>query len=412
MNFLLIVILSVAQTMFFFISMARSSDVDGGSGLAASQASKCESILKLPKTESFLPLYKDVEAGKLFVEIPKDHGIDVLYQSTLTSGFGSRDIYGDRGQFGNARVDSRFGTGRLLSFVRFGKKLLLVERNTTYYTPSSNFGEYNDAGLSFPDSILGEFESACEKDSNLVVDITNLFLVDGMNVPDILSKQGKYSLVTNDTIVDVAHAHKSAVQSIEVDSLFVFSNDEAPDDSIIARLAADRSRILVHERTSLIPLPDKEKNRFRPRLFDIRSGFFDQTYYDPTHLDNQSGRQSFIVRHLLNAKGGDQGQISDKGAREPEGPIIYYIDPAIPADLHSLINEALSWWNSAFEEAGFKDAIRAEDLNSGIDPFDAGVNVILWVPRETRGFSWSGVTTDPRTGQILKAVVRLDATCS
>jgi Met-zincin/Domain of unknown function (DUF5117) len=409
MNFLLIGVLSVAQTIFFLTSMARSSDLDGGSGPTDAQTLECKRILALPKVESFLPLYKDVVGGKLYVEIPKDHGLDLLYQSTLTSGFGSRDIDGDRGQFGNARVDSRFGTGRLLSFVRFGQKLLLVERNTTYYTPLSSFDDYNDPGLSFSDSILGEFDSACEAEGGLLVNITDLFLLDGMNIPHILSKQGKYSSVAKGTVVDVAHAHKSTVQSIEVDSVFVFSTDDSPDNSIIARLAADRSKVLVHERTSLIPLPDKEKSHFRPRQFDIRSGFFDQTYYDLTRLDNQSGRQSFIVRQLLNAKGEDQGQISDKVAREPESPIIYYIDPAIPADLHSLIKEALSWWNSAFEEAGFKDAIRAEDLNSGIDPFDAGVNVILWVPRETRGFSWSGVTTDPRTGQILKAVVRLDA---
>jgi uncharacterized protein DUF4953 len=94
---------------------------------------------------------------------------------------------------------------------------------------------------------------------------------------------------------------------------------------------------------------------------------------------------------------------------EPISPIIFYIDPTVPADLHPLITEAVSWWNAAFEEAGFRNAIQARDLPVEIDPFDTRVNIILWVPRETRGYSVGGAIQDPRTGQVLKAIVRLDA---
>jgi hypothetical protein len=133
-------------------------------------------------------------------------------------------------------------------------------------------------------------------------------------------------------------------------------------------------------------LPELNESKFKPRIFDQRSGFFDNTYNDPELLPYQPMRQSYILRHLLVKKNPD-AEVS-----ETETPIIFYIDPAIPASLHPLIVEGASWWNTAFESAGFKDAIQVRDLPPGVDPFDAGVNIILWVPRETRGYSVGGVS--------------------
>jgi hypothetical protein len=94
---------------------------------------------------------------------------------------------------------------------------------------------------------------------------------------------------------------------------------------------------------------------------------------------------------------------------DPEKPIVFYIDPAVPGAVRPLITDAISWWNPAFEAAGFSNALQVKDLPPSVDAFDNGVNVILWVPRESRGFSFGGVISDPRTGQVLKALVRLDA---
>jgi hypothetical protein len=277
--------------------------------------------------------------------------------------------------------------------------VLLVERNTNYYTPKTELDSPQDAGLSFPNAVLAGFDIQCDD----IVDATDFFLRDWINIPEVMkgTGQGTYTFDDKRSTLDVISAHATN-QSIEVNSLLTFSSNDAPPDSIVARVSADRTAVLVHERTALVQLPDTKKSGFAPRAFDPRSGFFDNTYYDPTLLPYQSTRQSFILRHFLSKKN------PDEIVSEPESPIVFYIDPAVPADLHPLITEAVSWWNVAFEEAGFKDAIQARDLPSGVDPFDAGVNIILWVPRETRGYSVGGVIPDPRTGQILKAVVRLD----
>jgi hypothetical protein len=190
----------------------------------------------------------------------------------------------------------------------------------------------------------------------------------------------------------------------ESDALLTFATgDPPPDRDIIGRVAADRASILVHERNVLFKLPDLETTTFRPRNFDIRSGFFDNTYQDPSLLPYRSTRRSFILRFPLSKKD------PTKEVSEPEQPIVYYIDPTVPQELHPLIAEAASWWNPAFKAAGFENAIQVKELPSGVDPFASGVNVILWVPRETRGFSVGTPINDPRTGQILKSVIRLDA---
>jgi hypothetical protein len=356
---------------------------------------------KLIKINGFLPLYRDVAGGALYIEIPKNGGPDLLYQSVLTSGFGSRDV-------GSSAVDTldrgRFGNGGLVSFRRFGKRVLLIERNTTYYTPSSSLDSPDDAGLSFPNSVLAGFNIVAEDDESLLIDTTNFFLQDGVDIPSVLKTtgQGDYTFTKERSVVDISHVHGSE-RSIEVDALLTFSSSNAPSDSILGRIAADRSAVLVHERISFIRLPDLATSNFRPRIFDARSGFFDNSYYDPALLPYHSTRRSFIAKHAL-VKKNPAEEVS-----EPETPIIFYIDPAVPADLHPLIREAALWWNPAFEAAGFKNAIQVQDLPPDVDPFDAGINIILWVPRETRGYSVGGVIWDPRTGQILKAIVRLDA---
>jgi len=88
-------------------------------------------------------------------------------------------------------------------------------------------------------------------------------------------------------------------------------------------------------------------------------------------------------------------------------PIIYYLDPGVPEPVRSALLDGARWWNQAFEEAGYKDAFRVELLPDGADPMDVRYNVIQWVHRSTRGWSYGDSVVDPRTGEILKGHVSL-----
>jgi hypothetical protein len=67
------------------------------------------------------------------------------------------------------------------------------------------------------------------------------------------------------------------------------------------------------------------------------------------------------------------------------------------------------WWAEAFEEAGFVDAFKVEILPEGVHPLDVRYNVIQWVHRSTRGWSYGNSVSDPRTGEIIKGHVSLES---
>ena len=92
---------------------------------------------------------------------------------------------------------------------------------------------------------------------------------------------------------------------------------------------------------------------------------------------------------------------------EPVKPIQYWVDSGAPEDVKKALIEGASWWNQAFEAAGFRNAFKVDVLPDGADPMDIRYNMINWVHRSTRGWSSGGSVTDPRTGEIIKATVTL-----
>jgi len=109
----------------------------------------------------------------------------------------------------------------------------------------------------------------------------------------------------------------------------------------------------------------------------------------------------FAARHRL-AKKDPSAAIS-----EPVKPIVYYLDRGAPEPIRSALLEGARWWNQAFETAGYNNAFRVELLPEGADMMDLRYNVIQWVHRATRGWSYGMGVIDPRTGEIIKGHVTL-----
>jgi hypothetical protein len=109
----------------------------------------------------------------------------------------------------------------------------------------------------------------------------------------------------------------------------------------------------------------------------------------------------FIRRHRLQKKD------PTAAVSEPIAPIEYWVDSGAPEDVKKALIEGASWWNQAFEAAGFRNAFRVNVLPEGADPMDIRYNMINWVHRSTRGWSSGGTIADPRTGEIIKATVTL-----
>jgi hypothetical protein len=108
----------------------------------------------------------------------------------------------------------------------------------------------------------------------------------------------------------------------------------------------------------------------------------------------------YIIRHRLDRK--KNAEIS-----EAVEPIIYYLDPGTPEPVRTALLDGAKWWAEAFEELGYKDAYQVKMLPEDADPLDVRYNVIQWVHRSTRGWSYGASVVDPRTGEIIKGHVSL-----
>ena len=112
-------------------------------------------------------------------------------------------------------------------------------------------------------------------------------------------------------------------------------------------------------------------------------------------------RKRLIRRHRLTK------QRPTAAVSEAVEPIVYYVDRGTPEPILSALVEGASWWNEAFEAAGFQNAFRVEVMPEDADPMDVRYNTITWVHRSTRGWSYGASITDPRTGEIIKGHVTL-----
>ena len=236
----------------------------------------------------------------------------------------------------------------------------------------------------------------------MLVDATAFFLRDAHGVAERLrqTKQGAYRLDDARSALEPGRT-KGFPKNTEVEALLTFAAD-GETGRLVAQTAPSPRAVTVRQRHSLVELPPLNSG-FTPRRADPRVGVFTVDFYDFATPFTEPVERQFIARHRLTKKD-PKAEVS-----EPVAPIVYYVDPAAPEPVRSALVEGASWWSRAFEAAGFKDAFKVEVLPDDADPMDLRYNVIQWVHRSTRGWSYGSSVIDPRTGEILKGRVTLDS---
>ena len=341
--------------------------------------------------DGYLPLDYDAKTGKIYLEITR-LDTDIVYTHGLPYGTGSNDLGLDRGQVSE---------GQIVRFERFGPKILLVQPNSAFRTSAADPAEQLAVRQSFPESVLYGFKVEAEDAGNVLVDATDFFLRDAHGVAEILTqlKQGSYKLDPSRSAI-AADASKAFPMNIEVESILTFATDGPASGEFVGNVAPDPHALTVHERQSFVELPGPG---FTPRRFDPRAGYFPATYRDyNAPLGDPLDRQ-FILRHRLIQK--------DPACRqdcEAVTPIHYYVDRGAPEPIRTALVEGARWWDQAFMAAGWKQGTFLVDvLPADADPMDIRYNIIQWVHRYTRGWSYGAAIADPRTGEIIKGNVTL-----
>ena len=337
--------------------------------------------------KGFFTLHYDESEDKVYVEVDKLDE-EFLYVHSLRTGLGSNDIGIDRGQLGGTAV---------VKFQKAGNKLLLVQPNLKYRANTDNALERKSIEEAFAKSVLFGFPIKETKGGKYLIDFTPFLLEDTHGVVARLkrSKEGTYKLDKTRSAMYMERT-KAFPENTEFEALLTFKG--TPTGRNIRSVAPDASALTVVQHYSFVKLPD---DNYTPRRFDPRAGNISTTYLDYATPIQEPIVKRYANRHRLEKKN------PTAAVSEAVEPIIYYLDPGTPEPVRSALLEGASWWNQAYEAAGFKDAFQVKMLPENADPMDVRYNVIQWVHRSTRGWSYGASVTDPRTGEIIKGHVSL-----
>lgn len=337
----------------------------------------------------FFPFYWDERSGKVLLEINRLDS-EVLYQPSLPAAVGSNDIGLDRGLL---------GAGAVVKFIRSGNKILMVQSNYDFRAVTNDVAERRAVDQSFAKSTLWGFTIEAERKGAVLVDATSFLLSDAMQVVSRLksSKQGGYSIDPSRSALYLT-ATKNFPLNTEFESTVTFVNNDGEPGGYISSVAPNAGAVTVRIHHTFAQLPD---NNYKPRVFDPRSGFFGVSFFDYSTPVSEPIQKYYIVRHRLQKKD------PNAAVSEAVKPIIYYLDNGTPEPIRSALLEGARWWAQAFEAAGFKNAFQVKVLPDSADPRDIRYNMINWVHRSTRGWSYGAAVIDPRTGEIIKGNVTL-----
>ena len=346
-----------------------------------------QSVENKKKFTGFFDFYYEPSSDKILLEVDKiDY--EFLYVPSLSSGIGSNDIGLDRGQLGRERI---------VKFIKRGNKLLLIEPNSYYRSSSNNQNEIRSIEQAFAKSILYGFEIKDHQNNIFTIDFTPFLLEDRHGVAERLRRtgQGNYSVNKSSSAIELSNT-KGFPNNIEFESLLTFSGKS--EGKWIQSVAPDSNNVTVIQHHSFVKLPD---DNYKPRSFDPRSGAISVSYMDYSSPIDEKILKKNIIRHRLEKK------FPENEKSEAIRPIVYYLDPGTPEPIRSALIDGAMWWNEAFESIGFIDAFQVKILPENADPMDCRYNVIQWVHRSTRGWSYGSNVSDPRTGEIIKGHVSL-----
>lgn len=341
-------------------------------------------------SQQYAGFYKfsyDDSSGKMLLEVP-ELKTDFLMVNAFGTGIGSNDIGIDRGKLQDVRI---------VRFEKHGDRILLVQPNMDFRAVSDNPSEVRAVEEAFAKSVIYGAKIEKKEGNTYFIDIAPLLLEDLNQVAVQLkeSKQGAFKLDKQRSALFFDNIH-AFPENVEFESILTFAGE--PSGNWIKGVTPSPEYVSIRQHVSFIKLPD---NQYTPRVFHPTCGYFYISFFDYATPVYAPIEKKYIRRHRL-VKKNPLAKVSD-----PVEPIIYYLDPGCPEPIKSALMEGGKWWAQAFESAGFSNAFDIRVLPEGAHPLDVRYNMIQWVHRSTRGWSYGSSITDPRTGEIIKGHVTL-----
>jgi hypothetical protein len=371
--------------------VALANTAAAGPAPQTQTASKKSAIAAFTKgmqqQQGYFDFFYDVKTDKVYLLVDKLEQ-PFIFQSSLPRGVGSNDIGLDRGQLGDTR---------LVQFERYGNKVMLKQLNTYYRANSANPAERQSIDEAFASSVLAGLPVVAADGDKMLVDYTAFLFSDIHQISMKLDaqQQGSFSPDADRSGIYLKRS-KAFVRNTELEALVTYSGSKAGE--FVKQVTPAPEAITVHLHHSLVALPEAG---YEARAFHPYSGYWKVEYMDYATAFDVPIVQRLLPRHRLQKK--------DPTAPVSEAvePIVYYLDPGVPEPVRTALKQGALWWDQAYQKLGYKDAFQVKDLPADADPMDVRYNVIQWVHRATRGWSYGYGVTDPRTGEIIKGHVTL-----
>lgn len=367
------------------------------SRIAVAQAAPASATIASKTTgferrDGFLPVYVDAKSGKLLLELPRD-SVRALLLIAQATGLGSNPIGIDRGASADDQV---------VRFERDGDRVLVVFENWRYRSSArENTAHQRSIAEAFPASTIAALPIIAEEQGRLLVDATDFAVRDWTDVVGTMSRaqQGNYVVARDRSSIN-RPLTRGFPDNTEIDVALTYSLASGRPGGIIGQIVPDARAFTLRQHLTLHRLPD---DSYRPRAMDPRVGFFGIAFHDFARPIQEPLQVRWISRHRLE-------RVNPRDPNSPfREPIVYYVDRGIPEPLRGATLEGAKFWEQAFDQAGLRGGFRAELLPEGADPMDARYNVVQWINRNERGWSVGGSLGDPRTGEILKGMARMDS---
>jgi hypothetical protein len=342
--------------------------------------------------DGFIPVFTEPRQGRLLLELPRDSTRCLFFVSQAT-GLGSNPIGIDRGASSMDQV---------VRFVREGDRVLVVFENWGYRSSDqANASHQRTIAEAFPSSTVASLQLLAEEGGRLLVDATDLVYRDWTDVAGTLARtnQGSYSIARDRSSI-VRDRTRAFPENTEIDVAVTYTLGGGRPGNIVSQILPDARAFTLRQHLTLLALPD---DSYRPRVFDPRTGYFGISFRDYAQPIQRPLVQRWISRHRLERVNANDPRSAIRN------PIVYYIDRGIPEPVRTATLEGARFWIDAFDQAGLRGAFRVELLPEGVDPMDARYNVVQWINRHERGWSIGGSLGDPRTGQIIKGMARMDS---
>lgn len=334
-------------------------------------------------------LYQKEDEGKVFLEIKPDQ-FDKIFLCSVTR------QAGDGYYFDSASMMGRFP----FIFKRVGKKVLFIHKNV-YFRAEKDAAIHRAVARGVSDSIMGsaKIESQPHPErGSILVDPSGFFIQDIAMVSYFFEEHIKEVEYVFDEDTSYFGLLKSFPENTEIEVVLSFKSSKP---KLFPTVPDARSFQHVYH-YSLLTLPETD---YRPRLGDDRVGHFLTMHQDYTSVLRDTAYTRYINRwHLEKAE--PKFKLS-----APKKPIVFWLENTIPVEYREAVKEGILLWNCAFERIGFKDAIvvKQQPDDADWDPADARYNTVRWIVRPGRGYAVGPSRTNPFTGQIYDADIRVSA---